>query len=90
MKIRRTIPAVLAALACALSVAVQSAQTPAREPLTVMSFNIRYGTANDGDNHWTLRREFLFDVMREVWSCKPGAIAKTEHRLHHGRRPRLR
>ena len=62
MKIRRTIPAVLAALACALSVAAQSAQTPAREPLTVMSFNIRYGTANDGENHWTLRREFLFDV----------------------------
>ena len=56
----------LAALVCALSVAAQTAQTPAREPLTVMSFNIRYGTANDGDNHWTLRREFLFDVMREA------------------------
>ena len=66
MKIRRTIPAVLAALACALSVAAQSPQTATREPLTVMSFNIRYGTANDGDNHWTLRREFLFDVMREA------------------------
>ena len=66
MKIRRAIPAVLAALACALSVAAQSPQTATREPLTVMSFNIRYGTANDGDNHWTLRREFLFDVMREA------------------------
>ena len=30
-----------------------------------MSFNIRYGTANDGDNHWTRRREMLFDVVRE-------------------------
>jgi endonuclease/exonuclease/phosphatase family metal-dependent hydrolase len=66
MKIRRTIPAVLAALAYTLSLATESAQTPAREPLTVMSFNIRYGTANDGDNHWTLRREFLYDVMREA------------------------
>lgn len=37
----------------------------AAEPLSVMSFNIRYGTANDGDNHWTLRRTFLFDVVRE-------------------------
>jgi len=35
------------------------------EPLSVMSFNIRYGTAKDGDNHWTLRRDFLFDVLRE-------------------------
>ena len=58
--------AVLAALVCALSVAAPSSQTAAREPLTVMSFNIRYGTANDGDNHWTVRREFLFDVMREA------------------------
>jgi endonuclease/exonuclease/phosphatase family metal-dependent hydrolase len=31
-----------------------------------MSFNIRYGTANDGDDHWTLRREFLYDVMRQA------------------------
>ncbi|MGV3615700.1 MAG: endonuclease/exonuclease/phosphatase family protein [Fimbriimonas sp.] len=26
------------------------------EPLKVMSFNIRYGTANDGDDRWELRR----------------------------------
>ncbi len=66
MKIRRAIAHVLAALACAVSLAAQTAQAPAREPLSVMSFNIRYGTANDGDNHWNLRREFLFDVMREA------------------------
>jgi endonuclease/exonuclease/phosphatase family metal-dependent hydrolase len=42
------------------------APAPAREPLTVMSFNIRYGTANDGDDHWTRRRDLLFDVMREA------------------------
>ena len=30
-----------------------------------MSFNIRYGTAKDGENHWTARREMLFDVVRE-------------------------
>jgi endonuclease/exonuclease/phosphatase family metal-dependent hydrolase len=29
-----------------------------------MSFNIRYGTAQDGDNHWTARRDQLFDLVR--------------------------
>lgn len=37
----------------------------AEQPLNVMSFNIRYGSANDGDNHWTRRRDFLFDVVRQ-------------------------
>jgi endonuclease/exonuclease/phosphatase family metal-dependent hydrolase len=35
-----------------------------REPLTVMSFNIRYGTAKDGENEWTARRDLLFEVIR--------------------------
>jgi endonuclease/exonuclease/phosphatase family metal-dependent hydrolase len=30
----------------------------------VMSFNIRYGTANDGENHWKNRHEMVFDVLR--------------------------
>ena len=44
------------------------AQAPAPQPaapLTVMSFNIRYGTANDGDNHWLKRREQVFALLRE-------------------------
>jgi len=44
------------------------AQAPAPQPaapLTVMSFNIRYGTANDGVNHWLKRREQLFALLRE-------------------------
>jgi endonuclease/exonuclease/phosphatase family metal-dependent hydrolase len=40
-------------------------QQPSREPLTVMSFNIRYGTAKDGDNEWTRRRTMVFDLLRE-------------------------
>src|SRR5688572_19623664 len=36
-----------------------------REPLTVISFNIRYGTAKDGDNEWRHRRTSVFDVLRE-------------------------
>jgi len=32
--------------------------------LRVMSFNIRYGTANDGENHWKNRRDMVFDLLR--------------------------
>jgi endonuclease/exonuclease/phosphatase family metal-dependent hydrolase len=37
-----------------------------REPLTVMTFNIRYGTAKDGENEWAARRDMLFDVVRSA------------------------
>ncbi len=46
-------------------VAIGTILSFAADPLTVMTFNIRYGTANDGDNHWSRRREMLFDVIRE-------------------------
>ncbi len=44
----------------------------AREPetvkpgaqLRVMTFNIRYGTADDGENAWPKRREMLFNAVR--------------------------
>lgn len=35
-----------------------------RNDLKVVSFNIRYGTANDGDNHWDKRREFLIETIK--------------------------
>ena len=37
-----------------------------REPMTVMTFNIRYGTAKDGENEWSARRDMLFDVLRST------------------------
>jgi endonuclease/exonuclease/phosphatase family metal-dependent hydrolase len=37
----------------------------ASEPITVMSFNIRYGTANDGPDRWELRRDQLFALLKE-------------------------
>ena len=37
---------------------------PPPEPIAVMSFNIRYGTANDGENRWTNRRDMLFALLR--------------------------
>ena len=33
--------------------------------LQVMSFNIRYGTADDGENNWKNRREMVFDLLRK-------------------------
>lgn len=33
-------------------------------PLKVMSFNIRYGAAKDGDNHWNNRKNFVAETIR--------------------------
>src|SRR5262245_19804333 len=38
---------------------------PAADPIRVMTFNIRYGTANDGENHWEKRKEFLVETIQE-------------------------
>ena len=57
----RSLPIVILAFLPAAS----PAQTLPQEPLTVMSFNIRYGTAKDGEHDWTARRHMLFDVLRE-------------------------
>lgn len=37
----------------------------AAEPLRAMTFNIRYGTAADGEHAWPLRRALLFRVIRD-------------------------
>lgn len=39
----------------------------AEEPpsnVRVMSFNIRYGTASDGENHWNRRKDFVVETIR--------------------------
>lgn len=64
------------ALAAALVTAVIQAEStpPVQEPavfsqrqdtLRVMSFNIRYGSANDGDNSWEFRKELVFGIIGE-------------------------
>jgi endonuclease/exonuclease/phosphatase family metal-dependent hydrolase len=41
-------------------------ESGATEPnLSVMTFNIRYGTAKDGDNAWPNRKEMVCDVLRK-------------------------
>ena len=34
-----------------------------RHTTRVMSFNIRYGTAKDGENHWSKRKDFLIETI---------------------------
>jgi endonuclease/exonuclease/phosphatase family metal-dependent hydrolase len=43
--------------------AAEDPAAPAPAPVAVMSFNIRYGTAADGENHWNKRKEFLAETI---------------------------
>jgi len=52
----------LAGLLIVILTAVTEAAAP--EPLAVMSFNIRYGTANDGPDRWELRKGQLIDLLK--------------------------
>ena len=36
----------------------------AETPIAVMSFNVRYGTANDGPNHWDKRKDIVVDTIK--------------------------
>lgn len=51
-----------------LTVAIESLPAVAMDDkssvLRVMSFNIRYGTAADGENHWDLRKEFVIETIK--------------------------
>lgn len=62
-RMRSIIALAILGIAAVVAVGDLAAQAPA-QPLTVMSFNIRYGTANDADNRWTNRRDLLFEVLR--------------------------
>lgn len=50
-------------IACIFLSACGVRDAQARDTLTVMSFNIRYGTANDGENHWDKRRDMLIALL---------------------------
>jgi endonuclease/exonuclease/phosphatase family metal-dependent hydrolase len=54
--------AMLGVMAVAMFPAMARAQTA--PSLRVMTFNIRYGTANDGENHWDKRKEFLVETIK--------------------------
>ena len=71
--------AVLLSLASAQPAIAQAAPAPSSAPLSVMTFNIRYGTAQDGENHWLKRRDQLFALLREQ---QPDVLGLQEA-LHH-------
>lgn len=47
-------------------VGVEAEPAEGEATVTVMSFNIRYGTAADGENAWPLRKEQVFEVIRRT------------------------
>ena len=53
-------------LGIAVIAACAGRTTAPAPPLDVMSFNVRYGTAPDGENSWTARRELVRRVIRTV------------------------
>jgi endonuclease/exonuclease/phosphatase family metal-dependent hydrolase len=52
-----------AALMLALLAALPAVAATPATPLRVMSFNIRYGTAPDGDNAWARRTDLVYDTI---------------------------
>src|SRR5690606_33514413 len=53
------------ALLCLPSLVNLSTLAAEEKPtVRVMSFNIRYGTAPDGENHWDKRKEFLVETIK--------------------------
>jgi endonuclease/exonuclease/phosphatase family metal-dependent hydrolase len=48
-----------------LGLVCRAGTLPGDEPnIVVMTFNIRYGTANDGEDSWEKRKGMVFDVLR--------------------------
>jgi endonuclease/exonuclease/phosphatase family metal-dependent hydrolase len=50
----------------ALSVLILSSCTfSTREKISIMTFNVRYGTANDGENAWVNRKGIFLEVLKK-------------------------
>jgi len=52
-------------LACRTDMAASTELSADKPDLLVMTFNIRYGAANDGENSWDKRKDLVFDVLRK-------------------------
>ncbi|HYE20473.1 MAG TPA: endonuclease/exonuclease/phosphatase family protein [Tepidisphaeraceae bacterium] len=54
-------------IAVLFAAAAVRADDPARQPgdLKVLSFNIRFGTAKDGADHWDKRKDFLLETIKK-------------------------
>src|SRR4051794_4672946 len=54
----------LALISATISLSAGQAPAVEYEVIRVMTFNIRYGTADDGANHWDKRKEFLIETIK--------------------------
>lgn len=54
------------AVVSVLGLALAPVNPAASPPLRVMSFNVRYGTADDGANSWEQRRDLVFSVIGQA------------------------
>jgi endonuclease/exonuclease/phosphatase family metal-dependent hydrolase len=52
-------------LAALFVLAVWAAGALAADPIRVMTFNIRYGTASDGENAWPKRQELVLETIQK-------------------------
>ena len=71
--------ALLLAAACHLAYGV--AEKDETLTVAVMSFNIRFGTARDGDNRWDNRKELVYDVIRQHSPDLVGLQEALRHQL---------
>ena len=56
--------------------------TKEQENLNIMTYNIRYGNANDGENHWSKRKEFLSNQINYYHPDILGIQEGLEHQVH--------
>jgi len=56
-------------------IAAMTISSPASDDIRVMSFNVRYATANDGLNAWPARRDFL---VRTIQAFAPDLLGTQE------------
>lgn len=66
---------VLLGVSCLLSGFLGQAHGEEVLELKAMTYNIRYGTANDGENHWNLRKDIL---VRSIQEYDPDIIGTQE------------
>ncbi|MCF7974353.1 MAG: endonuclease/exonuclease/phosphatase family protein [Phycisphaerae bacterium] len=52
-------------LCCLLSLFAAPLCAASPDTLSIMTFNIRYGSAGDGPNHWDLRKDLVFSVLED-------------------------
>lgn len=66
------LPILAGFLGLAIPWAINASSVNNRSPLDVMTFNIRYGTAPDGENRWEVRRPRTIEAIRRHPSATIG------------------